>query len=142
MDHVTLTVVAAVALAVVLVLVPALVVWRKGRPAASGEVFRASRMSSGNRLFPTQVIVTPHSVVHYTPQWIGKHEHSIHMAHVASVRVDSSLLFADVFIETTGGTGGIRCAGHRKPDAERMKHLIERYQSEYYRPEASPPRPV
>ena len=59
MDHVTLTVVAAVALAVVLV--PALVVWRKGRPAASGEVFRASRMSSGNRLFPTQVMITPTS---------------------------------------------------------------------------------
>ena len=57
------------------------------------------------------------------------------MAHVASVRVDSRLLFADVFIETTGGTGGIRCRGHRKSDADRMKQQIERYQSEYYRSE-------
>jgi len=78
-------------------------------------------------------------VVHYTPHWIGAHEHSIHMAHVASVRVDSGLLFADVFIETTGGTGGIRCAGHSKADADRMKGLVERYQSEYFRSEAPPP---
>ena len=83
-------------------------------PFTDGDVFRASRLSRGNRLFPTQVAVTPTSVVHYTPHWIGAHEHSIHMAHIASVRVDSSLLFADVFIETTGGAGGIRCRGHHK----------------------------
>ena len=70
-DPVTLSALAVVALVLVLA-VPAFVVWRKGRPAASGEVFRASRLSGGNRLFPTQVIVTPHSVVHYTPQWIGQ----------------------------------------------------------------------
>jgi hypothetical protein len=130
-DPVTLTVVAAVAL--VVVLVPALVVWRKGRPAASGEVFRASRMSSGNRLFPTQVIVTPHSVVHYTPQWIGKHEHSIHIAHVSSVGIDTGFMFSDVVIETTGAAGAIRCRGHRKGDAVRIKQLIEEFQSAYYR---------
>ena len=104
-------------------------------------MFRASRLSRGNRLFPTQVAVTPTSVVHYTPHWIGAHEHSIHMAHIASVRVDSRLLFSDVFVETTGGTGGIRCSGHQKSDAERMKQLIERYQSEYYRAGAAQPQP-
>ena len=86
-------------------------------------MFRASRLSKGNRLFPTQVIITPHSVVHYTPQWIGKHEHSIHIAHVASVSIDTGLLFSDVIIETTGGSGSIRCRGHRKGDAVRMKQL-------------------
>ena len=84
----------------VTVLLPLLIVlwwiWRKGRPIAKGEVFRASRLSGGNRLFPTQVAITPQSVVHYTPQWIGKHEHSIHMAHVASVSIDTGLLFSDV----------------------------------------------
>jgi hypothetical protein len=119
------------------VLVPGLIVlwylWRKGRPFAQGDVFRASRLSKGNRLFPTQVMISPQAVVHYTPQWIGKHEHSIHMAHVASVRIDTNLLFSDVFIETTGGASSIHCRGHRKGDAIRMKELIERYQSEYYR---------
>ena len=108
-------------------------IWRKGRPFATGHVFRASRMSRGNRLLPVQVLITPTSVVHYTPQWVGKLEHSIHMAHVASVRIDTNVLFSDVFIETTGGVNPIRCAGHRKKDAVRMKALIEEYQTGYYR---------
>jgi hypothetical protein len=111
-------------------------VWRKGRRFASGHVFRASRLSQGNRMFPTQVLITPQSVVHYTPQWVGKLEHSIHMAHVASVRIDTNLMFSDVLIETTGGQSPIHCRGHHKGDAVRMKELIEEYQSEYYRSSA------
>ena len=114
-------------------LLSAVWVWRKGRPFATGHVFRASRLSRGNRLLPVQVLITPTSVVHYTPQWVGKLEHSIHMAHVASVRIDTNVLFSDVFIETTGGVNPIRCAGHRKKDAVRMKALIEEYQTGYYR---------
>ena len=59
-------------------------IWYKGRPFASGDVFRASRLSRGNRLLPTQVSISPTSVVHYTPGWIGRQEESIHMAHIAS----------------------------------------------------------
>ncbi len=115
------------------VLVFLLVVWKKGRPFSPGDVFRASRMSSGNRLFPTQVAISPTSVVHYTPEWFGRLEHSMHMAHVASVRIDTNLMFSDVYIETTGGASPIKCHGHRKGDAVRMKELIERYQTEYYK---------
>jgi hypothetical protein len=124
-----------------LVLLPLLVIWRKGRPVAPGTVFRASRLSAGNRIFPTQVVITPTSVVHYTPEWIGKHEHSIHIAHVASVSIDTGLLFSDVIIETTGGSGSIKCRGHRKADAVEMKRLIEEYQSAYYRGSHRDPQP-
>lgn len=122
-----------IAIAVVVVAIPLLFFWLKGRPFASGDVFRASRFSSGNRLFPTQVQITPTSVVHYTPQFVGRREQSIHMAHVASVSIDTNLLFSDVLIETTGGSTPIRCHGHRKKDAVRMKALIERHQTAYYR---------
>jgi hypothetical protein len=108
-------------------------IWQKGRPFAAGDVFRASRMSSGNRLFPTQVLITPSSVVHFTPEWFGRQEKSIHLAHVASVKIDTNLLFSDVLIETSGGQYPIVCHGHRKRDAVRMKSLIERYQTEHYR---------
>jgi hypothetical protein len=108
-------------------------VWRKGRPFATGDVFRASRLSTGNRLFPTQVLVTPTSIVQYTPRWIGKAEETIHMAHIASVKIDTRMLFSDVLIETSGGTDPIRCHGHGKADAVAMKNLIERYQTDYYR---------
>jgi len=118
---------------VAIVCITLFLVWRKGRPFAKGDVFRASRLSSGNRIFPTQVLITPTSVVHYTPELFGRLEHSMHMAHVASVRIDTNLMFSDVYIETTGGASPIRCHGHSKADAVRMKELIERYQTEYYR---------
>src|SRR5437867_1294381 len=122
----------AVAVGAVFVLL-AVIVWMKGRPFAPGDVFRASRLSSGNHLFPTQVLITPSSVVQYKPRWIGRQEETIHMAHVASVKIDTKLLFSDVMIETSGGSDPILCHGHRKGDADTMKGLIERYQTEYYR---------
>jgi hypothetical protein len=117
----------------VIVVVVGLIVWAKGRPFTQGAVFRASRLSKGNHLLPTQVLVSPTSVVHYTPQWIGRYEHSIHLAHVASVGIDTHLFFSDVLIETTGGASPIHCKGHYKSDAVRMKHLIEEYQAAYYK---------
>jgi hypothetical protein len=120
--------------------------WSKGRPFSQGDVFRASRLSQGNRLFPTQVLISPTSVVHFTPQWVGRQEQSIHMAHVASVGIDTHLLFSDVIIETSGGTAPIRCHGHRKRDAVRMKDLIEKHQTAYYRqtppPQGNPETPI
>jgi len=115
------------------VVAPVLWFWWKGQPFADGDVFRASRLSAGNRLFPTQVMITPTAVVHYTPEWVGRKEHSIHLAHVASVSIDTNLLFSNVLIETSGGTAPVACHGHRKADAVRMKHLIEQYQTQYYR---------
>ena len=109
------------------------IVWRKGQPFAPGDVFRASRFSRGNHLFPTQVLITPTSVVQFTPQWIGRQEESIHMAHIASVKIITGLLLSNVLIETSGGASPIRCHGHHKKDALRMKALIESHQNEYYR---------
>jgi hypothetical protein len=107
--------------------------WWKGQPFAEGDVFRASRLSRGNRFLPAQVLVTPTAVVHYTPEVFGRKEHSIHIVHVASVSIDTNLLFSDVMIETSGGSTPVTCHGHRKADAVRMKQLIETYQTAMYR---------
>jgi hypothetical protein len=131
---VTVEVVSAVASGVgLLVMAVLVVVWYKGRRFSDGDVFRASRLSRGNRLFPTQVLITPTSVVRYTPQWIGRFEQSIHIAHISSVNIDTGLLFSHVLIETTGGASPLHCDGHYKSDAVRMKSLIEQYQTGYYR---------
>ena len=116
-------------------------IWTKGRHFATGDVFRASRLSAGNHLFPTQVLITPTSVVHYTPQWLGKQEKTIHMAHVSSVNIDTGILFSTILIETSGGHHPIGCRGHKKNDAVRIKSLIERYQTDYYRASGPPPNP-
>jgi hypothetical protein len=107
--------------------------WAKGRKIPGAHVFRASRFSRGNFLFPTQVAVTPTSVVHFTPELVGGREHSMHISHIASVLIDRNLFFSDVLIESSGGTSPVQCHGHRKADAIEMKQLIEKFQSEYYR---------
>ena len=106
-------------LAVSVLLLVGLWVWHKGRKFAAGDVFRASRLSSGNHLFPTQVLITPTSVVQYTPRWIGRQEQTIHMAHVSSVNIETGMILSDVLIETSGGSDPIVCHGHRKGDARR-----------------------
>lgn len=132
----------ALGLAIVGIVLWLLIVWMKGRPFASGDIFRASRWSRGNRLLPTQVLITPTSVVHFIPGWIGREEESIHIAHIASVKIQTGMVLSDVLIETSGGESPIRCHGHHKRDAMKMKSLIEGYQSAYYRAGSRPGHPV
>ena len=115
------------ALAFVLVLL-FLVMAAKNRRIAQGQVFVASRFTRGNRIFPTQVAISPTSVIQRKPQWLGRREESINIGHVASVKTNTGLLFSDVIIETSGGSEPIVCHGHSKGDATRMKALIEQYQ--------------
>ena len=122
----------AVALAVILGLLAWYVVY-KGRLRPGAHVFRASRLTKGNRLFPAQLIITSSSVTQLQPQWIGKQEQSLHMAHVASIDIDTNMIFSDVSIETTGGHNPLVCHGHSKGDAVKIKEVIEGYQSEYYK---------
>ena len=102
----------------------------KSRRFREGEVFAASRWTRGNRLFPTQVAIGAASVIQCKPQWFGREEQSIHISHVASVTIDTGVLFSDVVIETSGGSEPIVCHGHHNGDAVRMKELIEVFQSE------------
>ena len=123
----------AALVAVILVALVMLFFWTKGRRLPGEHVFRASRWSRGNMLLPTQVAVSPGSVLHYKPELFGGREQSIHINHISSVVIDRNLFFSDVMIETSGGTSAVRCHGHRKRDAIRMKELIEQFQSAYYR---------
>lgn len=111
----------------------------RGRRMPGEHVFCASRWSRGNHLFPAQVAVTPTEVVQYVPGWIGRREHTIHMAHIASVDISTNLFFSNVVIETSGGSDPVRCHGHRKRDAMEMKRLINEYQSAYYKGAPRPP---
>jgi hypothetical protein len=126
-----------IALAALFVILVMAFFWFKGRRMPGPHVFRASRFSRGNFLFPSQVSVTPASVVHYTPELFGGREQSLHLAHVASVMIDRNLFFADVVIESSGGASAVRCNGHRKADAMAIKRLVEQFQSEHYRGRAA-----
>lgn len=93
------------------------------------DAFRASRWTKGNRLFPTVIEVTESAVVRRKRSWFTVNEISIHLSKVASVRIDTGLLWADILVESTGGSDPLTSHGHRKADARRIKELIEAAQS-------------
>jgi hypothetical protein len=119
--------------AVVLLALFAGVIAARGRTMPGEHVFRASRWSRGNHLFPAQVAISPTDVVQYVPGWVGRREHTIHMAHIASVDIATNLFFSNIVIETSGGSDPVRCHGHSKREALEIKRLINEYQSAYYK---------
>ena len=127
MDPLTIGVAAAVGL---LLLTWVVVAMRNRSFTREVPVFRASRWTQGNRLYPTQVAVFPTRVVRYTPRLFGHFEETIAMDQVASVSVDSGLMLGEVIIETTGGSQPIRCHGHWKKDAEEIRQRISDAQSQ------------
>ncbi len=94
------------------------------------ETFTASRWTDGNRLFPTQIVVSPERVLRIKHRLLGKDEESIALAKVASVKIHAGLIWSDICIESTGGADPIQSHGHRKQDAQRIRDLIEGYQAE------------
>jgi hypothetical protein len=101
-------------------------------PAAehAAESFAASRWTQGNFLFPTRIVVSPLRVSRVKRRWFGSNDETIAMSKVASVHISTGVLWAEIRIESTGGTDPITSHGHRKKDAQRIRDLIESYQGQ------------
>jgi hypothetical protein len=99
------------------------------------ETFVASRWTRGNLLFPTVIEVTETAVVRRKRSWFSSNEMSIHLQRVASVHVETGLLWSDILIESTGGTDPVASHGHRKADAQRIKELVEAAQTRQLPPQ-------
>ena len=93
------------------------------------ETFRASRWTKGNHLFTTVIEVTDAAVVRRKRSWLTVNEISIHLSKVASVRIDTGMVWSDILVESTGGSDPLTSHGHTKADARRIKELIEAAQS-------------
>ncbi len=93
------------------------------------ETFHTSRWTKGNHLFSTIIEVTDTAVVRRKRSWFTVNEISIHLSKVASVRIDTGILWADILVESTGGSDPLTSHGHTKADARRIKELIEAAQS-------------
>lgn len=94
----------------------------------SSEIFKASRWTSGNHLFPTVIEVSDKSVMRRKRSWFSHDEISISITKVASVHIKTGILWSQIIIESSGGTDPLTSHGHRKEDARRIKELIEDYQ--------------
>src|SRR6266478_7894590 len=97
------------------------------------EIFKASRWTSGNRLFPTCIEVTDKSVSRRKRSWLRIDEMSMSLSKVASVHIKTGLIWSEVLIESSGGSDPIASHGHKKADAQRIKELIEGAQAQYAR---------
>jgi|SRR5690349_6957046 len=97
------------------------------------EIFRASRWTRGNFLFPTYIEVTDKGVTRRKRSWFSQDEMTISVSKVASVHIKKGLIWSDILIESSGGTDPLASHGHRKGDAARIKELIETAQAELAR---------
>ena len=91
-------------------------------------VFQASRWTRGNRIFPVRIEVTPERVTRIKPRLFGSNEESIAISKVASVNIETGLLWSDIRIDSSGGSNPIASHGHRKADARAIRALIEQLQ--------------
>ena len=101
-------------------------------PVSGGptDTFTASRWTHGNFWFPTRLIISPQRVSRVKSRFFGSNEESIAMSKIASVHINTGVFWAEVVIESTGGTDPITSHGHRKSDAQRIRQLIETYQAQ------------
>jgi len=97
--------------------------------SSPAETFSASRWTQGNFLFPTKIVVSPQRVIRTKSRMFGSNEESIPISKVASVHIKTGVFWSEIVIESTGGTDPISSHGHRKKDAQRIRDLIEGYQS-------------
>jgi len=91
--------------------------------------FVASRLTAGNLIFPTAIVITAHAVLRRKRHWLQVTEESIHVRNVASVTIVTGLIWSDIRIESTGGSNSIDSHGHTKADAREIKRLIDLLQS-------------
>jgi hypothetical protein len=97
------------------------------------ELFKASRWTRGNLIFPTAIEVSEKSVTRRKRSWFSQDEISMSISKVASVHIKTGLIWSEILIESSGGTDPLISHGHTKGDAIRIKELIENYQAEFAR---------
>jgi hypothetical protein len=98
--------------------------------SSPAETFAASRWTRGNFFFPTRIVVSPQRVIRTKSRLFGSNEESIPVSKVASVHISTGVFWAEIVIESTGGSDPITSHGHRKADAQRIRDLIETYQAQ------------
>jgi hypothetical protein len=115
------------------------ILWLYNREFTSEKtVVKASRLTTGNTVFPVQVAVFQDRVARYKPRFLGHTEDSITLRQIASVKVQSGPVFADVVIDTAGGSPPVVIHGLWKKDAEALSGAIAAAQAQ----SPMPVRPV
>ena len=92
------------------------------------QIFFASRWTAGNLLFPVSIEVTKERVARIKRSFFSSNEESIAIPKVASVNIQTGIMWSNIRIDSTGGSNPIVSNGHLKEDARTIRALIEKFQ--------------
>ncbi len=91
--------------------------------------FVASRIGGESFWYPEKIILTEGAVTYVKKGIFSRQEVSIPYDQIASVRVQSGLLYSEIFIESTGGET-IEAKGFSRGEAREIKEFITRKMGE------------
>ena len=91
-------------------------------------VFTASRWGHRHRLFPVRIEINQNRVTRIKPRRGDRMKRASAIPKVASVNIQTGLLWSDIRIDSSGGTNPIVSHGHHKSDARAIRALIEQFQ--------------
>ena len=86
-------------------------------------VFTANRLSDSNALFPDKIEIDAINVIYYKGALVGYQTMVIARSNIASVRVSKGLFFADIIIESIGGSS-IVARGFTRGDARSIVAML------------------
>jgi uncharacterized membrane protein YdbT with pleckstrin-like domain len=88
------------------------------------EIFIASRLTAGNKLFPAEIIIDQDGVTLKIPGFFSGNEKTIPYSRISSVDINCPLVgYSTISIETTG-EGSIKAHGFTKSEVSRIKERI------------------
>ncbi|MDP9177401.1 MAG: hypothetical protein M3O61_06955 [Gemmatimonadota bacterium] len=91
-------------------------------------VYHASRLTTGNRIFPASITVDGNQIRYHKNRWFGSTEEAINCQHVSSVRATHGMIWSNLTIETSGGSQPIQINGLSRTEAELIEAAIREAQ--------------
>jgi hypothetical protein len=94
------------------------------------KTYTSSRLTAGNFWFPDKVTVASDGIHFLKRRLFGSDEELINYDQIASVKINSGVLWSDITIETAGGSQPVFINGLPKGQAQEIKDSIRQYQQD------------
>ena len=89
-------------------------------------IFRTSRITSGNTVFPTTIVIDRHQLCYFKGNLIGETKITVPRSCIASIRLHKGLLFSNLIIETLGGRI-LYLNGFSNSNGQQIYNLLKNY---------------
>lgn len=89
------------------------------------KIYTASRLSSGNKLFPTELSLDDYALTIKHPGVYNSKSQTVYFKNVSSITIDSPLIGFSTITISTNGDGTLVADGFTKKEVNEIKTLIE-----------------